>query len=72
MRSDVEEGRPSPPAGLATVRTVLGLGSRVVAVDREVGQLLQLATSSSSLLAVRTCDLREQAQVEHGWLPFYP
>jgi len=55
---------PTPPLdflqGLAITKAVLAQGKRVVAVDREVNALDEIA---SSLLVPRVCDLRDSCQV---------
>ena len=55
---------PNPPLdflqGLAITKAVLAQGKRVVAVDREVNALDEIA---SSLLVPRVCDLRDSCQV---------
>ena len=58
-------GPPAPP-GLAITLAALADGRTVVAVDREVDRLEEVAMEQS-LLVVRRCDLGEVGEVEGMW-----
>ena len=57
---------PPAPPGLAITLAALADGRTVVAVDREVDRLEEVAMEQS-LLVVRRCDLGEVGEVEGMW-----